>query len=176
VGTREVQATEAHWTCQDGSPALAFPPVPRSAPVPFGARLRALREERGLTQEELAFATYDTEGRVSSGAIGQFERGVANPLPTTMAALARALGVGPEEFYEWRLARARMLLDERQVGLKQAVQHLDAIELAIKADGTPLEDFGRALEEAGRAAGRRPPKRAERRRVRRNGGAGRRAT
>jgi len=58
----------------------------------FGARLRALRQSRGLTQEVLA-----ERAGVSSVTIGQIERGAADPRLGTVEALAEALEVSPPE-------------------------------------------------------------------------------
>lgn len=98
---------------------------------PFGVRLRRLRAERELSQEALAFSTWVGEQRLSAGAIGQFERGVAVPRPETMRRLAHALDVDPEAFGEYRLAEARRLLDEREIGLEAALATLERIEPAL---------------------------------------------
>lgn len=63
--------------------------------VAFGARLRALRGDAGLTQEGLADAaglhwTY----------VGQIERGERNLTYKNILRLARGLGVGPGELIE----------------------------------------------------------------------------
>ena len=72
------------------------PPAPKGEPKPkdpelvaFGARLRGLREEAGMTQEELADAaglhwTY----------VGQIERADRNLTLKSVLKLARGLGVG----------------------------------------------------------------------------------
>lgn len=56
--------------------------------VEFGKRLRKLREERELTQEELA----DRAG-MHFTYIGQIERGVRNPSLINLQRLAKALKV-----------------------------------------------------------------------------------
>lgn len=60
----------------------------------FGRRVRALRQERGWTQEELAARagkhwTY----------IGGIERGERNPTLTVIAAIAKALRVGIADLF-----------------------------------------------------------------------------
>lgn len=53
-----------------------------------GERLRALREKKGLTQEQLARAA-----GVRQSIVSKIERGVIDPRFSTMQALARALGL-----------------------------------------------------------------------------------
>jgi predicted ATPase/DNA-binding XRE family transcriptional regulator len=61
--------------------------------LPFGARLRRLREAAGLTQEELA-----VRAGLSRNAVGALERGIRKrPYPHTVRSLARALGLSEEE-------------------------------------------------------------------------------
>ncbi|MCL2514796.1 MAG: helix-turn-helix transcriptional regulator [Microbacteriaceae bacterium] len=54
----------------------------------FGERLRRVRVERGLTQEDLAHRT-----DMHASNIGRMERGDSNPSLSTMERLARALEV-----------------------------------------------------------------------------------
>lgn len=54
----------------------------------FGERVRKLREQRGLTQEQLA----DKAG-MHFTYVGQIERGVRNPSLVNIEKLARALNV-----------------------------------------------------------------------------------
>lgn len=54
----------------------------------FGARLRALRAEKGVTQEQLAVAV-----DVGKGFLSEIESGKKFPSVPTMVALARELGV-----------------------------------------------------------------------------------
>ena len=54
----------------------------------FGKRLRALRTERGLTQEELA-----RQLGVSKSALCMYERGEREPRRETLLAIARLFGV-----------------------------------------------------------------------------------
>lgn len=82
-------------------------PVAMVAPVPrpsIGERLARLREERGLTQEELAYRTAlrasaeDGAERVSIGRIRQLEQDrTATATNPTIRALADALGVSTDE-------------------------------------------------------------------------------
>jgi len=61
----------------------------------FGANLSRLREQSGVTQEELAFraSLHRTE-------IGLLERGGRIPRIDTLAKLAGALGVEPAELFQ----------------------------------------------------------------------------
>lgn len=82
------------------SPALAF-----------GARVRALRVERELTQEDLAehcglFRTY----------MSRIETGQANPTLTMIVALADALGVQPAELMPPATATAPARGSNRKLG------------------------------------------------------------
>jgi transcriptional regulator with XRE-family HTH domain len=61
----------------------------------FGARLRELRLERGLTQEALAEAA-----DVHPTFISNVERGYSAPTLYTLLGLARALGVRPGELVD----------------------------------------------------------------------------
>lgn len=58
----------------------------------FGARLRSLREQRGITQQ-----TVSERMQVRASTISQFERGVLAPTLTTVAALAQVLRCSPGE-------------------------------------------------------------------------------
>jgi transcriptional regulator with XRE-family HTH domain len=106
------------------------------APVePYWQRLRRLREERGLSQPQLYRETED----VSLEMVRALERDPAKPTRSqrsrsrypsaaTLARICAALGVPPEEFPEYRLALARDRLDDRVVGLDDAVAALGRIE------------------------------------------------
>ena len=64
-------------------------------PVSFGERLRELRDEKGLTQEQLAEAA-----GVSKGQVSRWERGEdANPGLVSIQQLADALGVQIADFF-----------------------------------------------------------------------------
>lgn len=122
---------------------------------PLPALLKRLREARGLSQEALAFRVYDAGEKMTAGAIGQFERGVTRPLPSTVEKLAIALEVDPSVFPEYRLAVARRQLDEREVGLDEALRNLAALQPGVgeAVDGEPAppappERLRRELEDA----------------------------
>ena len=60
----------------------------------FGERLRELRTERGLTQEQLAEAA-----GVDRNYIGQIERGERNVALVNIVTIARALRVKPADLF-----------------------------------------------------------------------------
>lgn len=68
----------------------------------FGLRLRALRIERGYSQEQLA-----EKASLSLNAVGLFERGRRFPRASSLDALIRALDVQPERFFEGLVWAAR---------------------------------------------------------------------
>lgn len=63
--------------------------------VALGKRLRALRKEANLTQEELA-----ERAKLSANYVGEIERGEKNPGALALFALARGLGVKPAKLLE----------------------------------------------------------------------------
>jgi transcriptional regulator with XRE-family HTH domain len=73
--------------------------------------LPELRDQKGLSQEALAYRTGDpSSGGISVGSIRQYEkRGRAGVVPEVeiLEALAEALEVNVETFYEYPLAKAR---------------------------------------------------------------------
>ena len=76
---------------------MAPMPKPPAAPkdpelLAFGARLRQLRLEKGLTQEALADA-----GGLHWTYVGQIERGQRNLTYKNIVRLATGLGVSPSE-------------------------------------------------------------------------------
>ncbi len=58
--------------------------------VAFGERLRELRAERGVSQDQLAHRT-----GIHATAIGRFERGVREPRLRSILRLADGLGIKP---------------------------------------------------------------------------------
>ena len=69
--------------------------VPRNADLRVGARLRALRRERGLTIEQVASATSLTKGFIS-----QLERDTTTPSLSSLARICDALGVRMGDVFE----------------------------------------------------------------------------
>lgn len=62
-------------------------------------RLRELREEKGFTQEELAFRS-----GISVSPVSRIETGVINPTVSTMFHIARSLRVSVSELFSFRLS------------------------------------------------------------------------
>lgn len=72
-----------------------------SDPKDIGERIRRLRQERGITQEELA-----GEVGVSRSAVAQWETGRAGQLTGNLARIADVLGVGLEQLTHGRIKRS----------------------------------------------------------------------
>jgi transcriptional regulator with XRE-family HTH domain len=68
----------------------ALPDDPSAASLAFGRRLRAIRIDRGMSQDALSDAT-----GIHPTAIGRMERGVREPRLTTILRFARGLEVQP---------------------------------------------------------------------------------
>jgi transcriptional regulator with XRE-family HTH domain len=84
-------------------------PLASTAEVPkIGARIRALRRERGLTMEQVAAATSLTKGFIS-----QLERDRTQPSLSSIARICNALGVRLSHVFEREPAPALVRKDER---------------------------------------------------------------
>lgn len=91
------------------------------------AALSELRSERGWSRERLSHRSFLLGGHGTSVAhISAIERGERRASARTILSLATALGVPAESFPEFRLAMARQSLDEREVGLDEAMRRLEA--------------------------------------------------
>lgn len=62
---------------------------------PFGERLRAIRTERGLSQEQLGKMI-----KVNRNFVGEVERGKQNICIDNILQLARALKVNPRDLFD----------------------------------------------------------------------------
>ncbi|WP_244548809.1 helix-turn-helix domain-containing protein [Bradyrhizobium canariense] len=67
---------------------MTLNPAMRDWPVVFGKNVRKFRQQRGLTQEQLAF-----EAEIDLTYVGGIERGKRNPSLVVMARIADALSV-----------------------------------------------------------------------------------
>jgi transcriptional regulator with XRE-family HTH domain len=122
-------------------------------------RLRRLRDEHGVSRSQLSRATvaYDGKG-LAEVTIKAIENGTNRPGVQTIEAIAHALHIDPADFVEYRLALARRQLDEREVGLEQALAALRRFETALqKADpatphaATPASSSQQRAPASGRA-------------------------
>jgi transcriptional regulator with XRE-family HTH domain len=68
---------------------------PQKASEAFGNRLRELRAQHGVSQDEVA-----RQADVHPTAIGRLERGSREPRLTTILRIARGLGVRPGELLD----------------------------------------------------------------------------
>jgi transcriptional regulator with XRE-family HTH domain len=68
---------------------------PEGATRAFGARMRKLRDEQGISQDELSRVT-----DVHPTAIGRMERGAREPRLTTILRIARGLEVSPGDLLD----------------------------------------------------------------------------
>ncbi len=62
----------------------------------FGKRLRTVRKEKGFTQEELA-----ARADIELSQVSRIERGVINTTISQVFILAEALGIKPQELFEF---------------------------------------------------------------------------
>lgn len=98
---------------------------------PYWARISRLRVEQGLSQDALfrrcGDISYETLRRVQRdpAKYGGTNGNARYPSLEVLRAVAQGLGIDPEEFPEFRLAVMRRWLDERTVGLADAVRTLD---------------------------------------------------
>ena len=76
----------------------------------IGSRIRKYREERGLSQKQLAELIGVKNNRVSN-----WEQGVNRPDADILAALCRALQVSPSELLDVRLVDDELNAQERKV-------------------------------------------------------------
>lgn len=101
-------------------------------PEPFAERVRRLAEAKDLSPTQVGYLAFKQDARGTSPATLQKVIRGERPLNVALLeAVARALDVPPEEFPEYRLAVARRALDEREVGLGEALDMLAAIEQAL---------------------------------------------
>ena len=94
---------------------------------PFGDALRALMNVHAMTFRGLADATRELDGKGMTHAhLNMLANGHDKPSMRAMGLIARACGVDPTYFAEYRLATAMRELDPAEVGLEQALENLSA--------------------------------------------------
>lgn len=102
---------------------------------PYWEKLRRLRESAELAQHEVPGVSLGTIRALEKPYESQrdgVQTSARYPSPAMLERLARGLGVPPDTFDEYRLAKARVLLDERVAGLDLAVARLDQITAALQ--------------------------------------------
>lgn len=75
---------------------------PRSHLLALGAAIRRLRGENGMSQEQLSL-----EAGLHRNYVGRIERGELSPTFEPLIAIARAMGVGPDELMRSYLLELR---------------------------------------------------------------------
>jgi transcriptional regulator with XRE-family HTH domain len=101
--------------------------MPRRSNEPFGDALRGLMSESELSFRGLADATRELDGRGMTHAhLNMLANGHDKPSMRAMELIARACGVEPEYFAEYRLTLAMRELDPTEVGLERALENLNA--------------------------------------------------
>jgi transcriptional regulator with XRE-family HTH domain len=68
----------------------------------FGTRLRELRKQKGMSQEQLAFAA-----DVELSQISRIERGVINTSLSQIFQIARALNIHPKELFDFSFSNIK---------------------------------------------------------------------
>ena len=63
----------------------------------FGQHLRELRKSKGISQEALEF-----ESGLSKNQVGNIERGEVNTTISAVRLLAKALGVSPQDLFDFK--------------------------------------------------------------------------
>ncbi len=72
----------------------------------FGDRVRELRRDKQLSQEELAF-----RAGIHRNYLGGIERGERNPSLKNISAIADALGIDISELFHFKQGRRKTLID-----------------------------------------------------------------
>ncbi len=101
--------------------------LPTHSNEPFGDSVRKLMQERGFSYRALADATREVDGKgLTHAHINMLANGHDKPSMRAMELVARAGGIDPGYFAEYRLAAAMRELDPTEVGLEQALENLNA--------------------------------------------------
>lgn len=134
--------------------------MPRADPLTptFGSRLRQLRNDRGLSIHKFSLALYEADEVKAQvydpSFISKIERGDRSPPTRFVLLTGEVLNPTPEEFPEYHLAMMRRALDEREIGLDQAMANLRRIDEAVIAEeeaeglSTYLREQGEKLTSA----------------------------
>ena len=98
----------------------------------FGSRLRAAREDRGWTQQQLGTAALgikDDDINIASR-ISRYESGDRDPDPATVKALAKALGVPMAYFHATSDVMAELILLVSKMPQKSQKELLERLKHA----------------------------------------------
>ena len=98
---------------------------------PFSTRLDELRRREGLTFRALEAHLHEHaepgERGMNSGHLAGLTTGRRAPTPEVVSLVARAFGLPPQDFVEWRLWQVQLLFDpSRPGGFEAAVAELHA--------------------------------------------------
>ncbi|MDO8184900.1 hypothetical protein Q5424_23235 [Conexibacter sp. JD483] len=110
--------------------------------LPAPEALRALIAERRLSNRKLARLTDEVNAPargLSPGHIGNIARGADRPSLAALALIARAAGVAPSYFVEHRLWNARSRLDERVVGVEEALAAFNRVQALLDLEEAAAE-------------------------------------
>lgn len=89
--------------------------IPDSVAAKVGARIRALRETMGITQEKLAY-----EAGLSKGHVSGIEKGLVRPTLTTLSLLAERLEVDLLDLFTFPSESQRQKVVDLTRGLSAA--------------------------------------------------------
>lgn len=134
-----------------------------AAAEPAARVLRRLLAEHGYSSRSLATATKEHDGKgVSASYIRNVARGDDTASAEALRVLAETMGEPPSVFAEYRLALARRLFDEREVGLDEALANLSQLDAALAAASAAALDSAAAREahHASRSPAEPPPTQA----------------
>ncbi len=118
----------------------AQPPLPAVSDAPLSVALATLLERRGLSVAALGSLLRAEGIAISRTRLHQLCSGTgAQPTAEQLERLASVLGVSPGFFAEYRLWRARALLDPAVVGFERSMANFDRLrgrrELPLVRDG-----------------------------------------
>lgn len=98
--------------------------------IGFGMRLQAIREARGMTQEQLA-----GKSGLSAHYIGNLEQGIRKPSSTSLLKLCHALGTTPNDLLQDSLS------EEMLKGLCVDISHATTLRDALSVFERVLGDY-----------------------------------
>jgi transcriptional regulator with XRE-family HTH domain len=132
--------------------------VPREPASPIPVRLAALAKAAGYSVERVLHEAWDPNVKgTSPSTVKKALRGERPLHPAQMEALAAVLDVGPSQFAEYRLAQARRLFDERDIGLEAALANLEILDAVLEATREKLPNDDRVVSLLGELEATRPP-------------------